>query len=392
MAEQTDSKVPQIRFKGFEGEWVEKALGDVVDVTTGKLDANAMKSDGIYDFYTSGVKKYKIDIAAFEGPAITIAGNGATVGYMHIADGKFNAYQRTYILNNFKGDREFIFFSTGNCLPRKISEEARTGNIPYIVMDMLTELCLVIPEPLEQTKIGGYFKELDGMIALHQRKHGKLVTLKQAMLRKMFPQNGATTPEIRFKGFSEDWRLKRLYEISSLITKGTTPLSRNNVGAVNFIKVENIHPTSGRIIRTSKITEGEHVGYLKRSQLKDGDILFSIAGTLGRVSVVSCNILPANTNQALAIIRIPEGQTDYITTFLKGRAIADFIKTNPTVGAQPNLSLEQVRSFIILLPADEEQQKIGSYFRQLDTLISKHATQLEKLKQIKSACLEKMFV
>ena len=127
-----------------------------------------MKEDGEYDFYTSGIQKYKIDVPAFEGPAITIAGNGATVGYMHLADGKFNAYQRTYVLSEFEADRQYLFYEIGNKLPKKISQEARAGNIPYIVMDMLTDLLIMIPEETEQKQIGSYFKSLDNLITLHQ--------------------------------------------------------------------------------------------------------------------------------------------------------------------------------------------------------------------------------
>ena len=163
--------VPEIRFSGFTDPWEQRKVGDYVDITTGKLDANAMKEDGKYDFYTSGIQKYKIDVSAFEGPAITIAGNGATVGYMHLADGKFNAYQRTYVLTDFQADRHFLFFEIGNKLPKKITQEARTGNIPYIVMDMLTNLQIVIPEKSEQEKIGQYIQQLDNLITLHQRKH-----------------------------------------------------------------------------------------------------------------------------------------------------------------------------------------------------------------------------
>ena len=180
------SSYPEIRFAGFTDAWEQRELGKMTDITTGKLDANAMKDDGEYDFYTSGVKKYKIDVAAFEGPAITIAGNGATVGYMHLADGKFNAYQRTYVLSHFLEDRAFLFYEIGNKLPRKIAEEARTGNIPYIVLDMLTELNLSIPSLEEQQQIGSYFRNLDNLITLHQRKLEKLKQFKAAMLEKMF--------------------------------------------------------------------------------------------------------------------------------------------------------------------------------------------------------------
>ena len=180
------AKVPELRFAGFADDWEQRKLGEVADIVTGKLDANAMKEDGEYDFYTSGIQKYKIDVPAFEGPAITIAGNGATVGYMHLADGKFNAYQRTYVLSAFQANRKFLFYEIGNKLPQKIAQEARTGNIPYIVMDMLTDLQIFIPPEHEQSKIGEYFSNLDHLITLHQRKLDLLKEQKKGFLQKMF--------------------------------------------------------------------------------------------------------------------------------------------------------------------------------------------------------------
>ncbi|WP_335796438.1 restriction endonuclease subunit S [Gallibacterium anatis] len=163
------SDFPEIRFPEFTDAWEKCKLENFVEITTGKLDANAMVNDGKYDFYTSGIKKFKINIPAFTGPAITIAGNGATVGFMHLADGEFNAYQRTYVLTKFSNSiREFLFYEIGIKLPRKISAEARTGNIPYIVMDMLTNLDVFTPTVPEQQKIGNLFKQLDHLITLHK--------------------------------------------------------------------------------------------------------------------------------------------------------------------------------------------------------------------------------
>ncbi|MCO0832619.1 restriction endonuclease subunit S [Fructobacillus sp. W13] len=169
--------IPDIRFAGYTDDWEQRKLGGNADITTGKLDANAMDENGEYDFYTSGVKTYKIDQWAFEGPAITIAGNGATVGYMHFADGKFNAYQRTYVLQNMKIDRTFLYVSISKALPRKIQEEARTGNIPYIVMDMLTSLSFKVPEIDEQMKLGTLISNVEQVITLHQRNTFPLVNL-----------------------------------------------------------------------------------------------------------------------------------------------------------------------------------------------------------------------
>ena len=144
-------------------------MGELCNITTGKLDANAMNKDGQYDFYTSGIEVYKINEPAFEGPAITIAGNGASVGYMHLADGKFNAYQRTYVLTGFLSDRYFLNVIIGKKLPHKIQEEIRGSGIPYIVLDMLTDLAIPLPSKQEQFIIGSFFKPLDSLITLHQR-------------------------------------------------------------------------------------------------------------------------------------------------------------------------------------------------------------------------------
>lgn len=89
---------------------------------------------------------------------------------MHLADGLFNAYQRTYILSNFKLERQFIFSEIASKLPKKIQEEARSGNIPYIVLDMLTELPISFPSREEQIAIGSLFSDIDHLITLHQRK------------------------------------------------------------------------------------------------------------------------------------------------------------------------------------------------------------------------------
>jgi len=415
MVEQIDSMFPKIRFKGFEREWEEMKLGEIVNKAVdnrGKtppvnsagphpLLEVASLGGGFPDY--SKVTKYVTEDTFLEWfrdhikkDDILFSTVGNT-GLVSLVDG----VQEAAIAQNivaFRGHNgNHSGFLSGMFQFKKNRDKVREIEMGAVqpsvkVSQLLNVKYKITTKPEEQTQIGGYFQELDSLIRLHQRKHDKLVTLKKSMLQKMFPLSGATTPEIRFKGFSGDWVEKRLGELSSLITKGTTPLGKSGRGLVNFVKIENINKLTGEITITSKISETEHLSYLKRSQLKTGDILFSIAGTLGRVAVVHENLLPANTNQALSIIRLAEGDVGYITTYLKGRAVDDFVKKNPTVGAQPNLSLEQVENLEVLLPTEREQIKIGTYFRTLDSLIFKHATQLQKLQQIKSACLEKMFV
>lgn len=199
-------------------------------------------------------------------------------------------------------------------------------------------------------------------------------------------------PALRFPGFSGEWGKYRLSELSELITSGTTPLDKSGKGDVNFIKIENIDANTGAIHITQKISQEEHNRYLKRSRLKENDILFSIAGTLGRVTIIKSNILPANTNQALAIIRLEKGNIQYVKTYLQGKSVVNFIRANSTVGAQPNLSRTQVGSLEIIMPKKgEEQENIANFFQYLDELIFRTISKIQKVQQFRQAMLAKLF-
>ena len=176
---------PRLRFPGFTEEWRECKLEELCSITTGKLDANAMVDGGRYNFYTSGFQVYKIDTAAFEGPAITIAGNG-NVGCLHLADGKFNAYQRTYVLQNFVADRFFLKQAIDRELPKKIKDELRGSAIPYIVLEMLTDLNIKLPSLSEQRFIGSLFRTLDALIESEESYLRILKGAKKALLSGMF--------------------------------------------------------------------------------------------------------------------------------------------------------------------------------------------------------------
>ena len=199
------------------------------------------------------------------------------------------------------------------------------------------------------------------------------------------------TPELRFPEFKEKWKEFSLEDKSDLITKGTTPKVWDKNGEVNFIKVENIEKHSGKVKTTSKISYHEHSTHLKRSILEEGDILFSIAGTLGRITIINKKILPANTNQALAIIRNTSINKYYLKTYLLGKSIKEYIRKNPTVGAQPNLSLKQIKSFKIKTPDFIEQEKIGIFFSKLDRQIELGEKKLELLEQQKKGYMQKIF-
>ncbi|MGO3116452.1 restriction endonuclease subunit S [Enterococcus pseudoavium] len=198
-------------------------------------------------------------------------------------------------------------------------------------------------------------------------------------------------PELRFEGFKNEWEQRKLEDISKVITKGTTPRDKSWSGEVNYVKTESINPESGDIFVTANTSIEEHEGYLKRSQLKAGDVLFSIVGTLGRVGVVKDIDLPANTNQQIGIIRLSDADEKFVFNALKTPRIASFIKSDATIGAQPSLSLWQINVLEIKLPNHEEQTKIGKFFDDMDDLITLHQRKFDLLKQLKQVYLKKLF-
>ncbi|OCL90264.1 restriction endonuclease subunit S [Arcobacter porcinus] len=201
----------------------------------------------------------------------------------------------------------------------------------------------------------------------------------------------SNVPKLRFKEFSGEWEENNLKKLSELITKGTTPKKFSNSG-ITFVKIEGINNLSINKDKCLFIDENTHNKELKRSILKEQDILFAIAGSLGKVAVVTKNILPANTNQALSIIRLKnKDYLNYILFVLQSRRMKKYIYKNLSVGAQPNLSLEQIGNFNFFLPLKQEQEKIASFLISVDTRIKQLTKKEELLQQYKKGVLQKIF-
>jgi len=204
-------------------------------------------------------------------------------------------------------------------------------------------------------------------------------------------------PELRFPEFEKEvgWNSTPLDDLCELITKGTTPTTLGysyTDSGVNFIKIESI--LDGNInLEKSAFISIECNEALKRSQLNEDDILFSIAGALGVVTTVGKEILPANTNQALSIVRLKnKKQKDYVQAFLKSNIISSEIQKIKAGAAQPNISLNQVSNFRILIPENKsEQQKIASCLSSLDEVIAAHNQKLELLKDHKKGLMQNLF-
>ncbi|MDY5027882.1 MAG: restriction endonuclease subunit S [Oliverpabstia sp.] len=366
--------IPNIRFRGFKDDWEQRKLGGLCDITTGKLDANAMVQDGQFDFYTSGVDVYKIDRAAFEGPAITIAGNGASVGYMHLVDGKFNAYQRTYVLTGFLADRQFLNVAIGNELPAKIQEEVRGSGIPYIVLNMLTELNIPFPSHNEQKQIGEFFRNLDHLITLHQRKCDETRELKKYMLQKMFPKDGKKVPEIRFKGFTGEWEQRKVREVADRYDNLRIPVAAN-------LRIPGSTPYYGANGIQDYVEGYTHEGeFVLVAEDGANDLKnYPVKCVKGRIWV---------NNHA----HVLQGKNEITDNRFLAFAISQAdIESLLVGGGRAKLNAETLMGLDLLLPVKQEQVLIGNYFANLDRLVTLYQRKCDELKEIKRYMLQNMF-
>lgn len=324
-----------------------KVLGELCNICTGKLNANAKDEEGIYPFFTCDANPYKINEYAFDTSAILISGNGSQVGHLNQYEGKFNAYQRTYVLDNFKlVIKPFLFHFMDAYLKPYIMVNCKKGSVPYITLPMLQSFNVPVP-PLEvQREI---VRILDSFTLLTTELRAELTARKKQYeyYRDALLAFRAETPQVR------------LGDICTLITKGTTPKSYTTSG-VAFVKTEAFEDS--RIIpeRLSYVDNETHTTFLKRSNLEEDDILITIAGaTIGKCAMVPKDILPANTNQALAIIRLADGNSPkYVMYVLQSDIMKRYMAKSIKGSAQPNLNLQQLNDFIFPLPSFDVQMRL----------------------------------
>lgn len=390
---------PKLRFPEFTGAWEQRKLGDIVPITMGQSPNGNTYSDTPSDYilvqgnadlqngwvtprmWTTQVTK-KADagdlIMSVRAPAGAMGKTAydAVIGRGVAAiKGNEFIYQ---LLVKMDSDGYWKPLACGSTFESLNSNNIKNANV-------------LIPNTDEQAKIGTCFANLDNLIQSAEKELEGYRELKQGMLQKMFPKKGEKVPEIRFPEFTGDWEQRKLGDVTEVITKGTAPHDKSWVGPVNYIRTESIDKETGLLSQTCATSIEEHEGYLKRSQLKENDVLFSIVGTMGRVGLVKPKDLPANTNQQIAIIRLKEMYPEFVLNALKTPSIDSYVSIETTIGAQPSLSLWQIEKMEIPVPSYREQEKIGVYFNNLDNLITLQQRELDGYKELKKGLLQQMF-
>ena len=384
-------KTPKLRFKGFTDAWEQRKLGDVFKY---EQPQTYIVENTEYD------DKNKI-------PVLT-AGQSFILGYTDEHFGIKEANQRNpvIIFDDFTTSSHYVDF------PFKVKSSAIKlltlsttkdnvycaynvlKNISYLPVSherhwisTFTKFDILLPKSVdEQELIGEYFKLLDKLITLHQRKLDRLKNIKKSMLDKMFPKDGEVVPEIRFKGFTDAWEQRKLGEFTISYSGGTPSVGIKEYynGQIPFIRSAEINSEITELFLTE---EG-----LKNSsaRLVDvGDILYALYGaTSGEVGRAR---LKGAVNQAILVIKPhKEYDSEFLTNWL--RKNKESIVETYLQGGQGNLSGTIVKELLVCSPSHTEQEEIGSFFYNLDSLITLHQRKLDKLKNIKKSMLDNMFV
>ena len=252
---------------------------------------------------------------------------------------------------------------------------------------------ITVPSVEEQRKIGAYLDQLDNLITLHQRKFEKLTNVKKSMLEKMFPQNGSSYPEIRFKGFTDPWEQRKFSELVQ-IERGGSPRPIDDFitdapNGLNWVKIGDA-PTQGNYItKTAEKIRPE--GLSKTREVHPGDLILSNSMSFGKPYIMG---IDGCIHDGWLLIRNTYGVFDltFLCHLLGTPQMLSQYRSLAAGSTVNNLNKELVGNTYVTIPSITEQRVLGAYLEQLDNLITLHQRELEKLQNIKKSMLEKMFV
>ena len=404
------SDAPAIRFKGFSDAWEQRKAIDIADYSKGNGYSKGDLTDAGTPIILYGRLYTKYQFAISEVDTFAVPRNGAVYSQGNEvivpASGetaediaRASAVEKSGVL--LGGDLNilrpfdfinplFLALAISNGEPQKeLAKKAQGKSVVHIHNTDIQEVTIAYPSRTEQDRIVSVFRQLDNLITLHQRKFEKLTNVKKSMLEKMFPQNGSSYPEIRFKGFTDPWEQRKVGNL--LIERNQQAPMSDEYPLMAFIANEGVAPKGERYDRSALVTDTVSKLYKKTEK---GDFIYSSnnleTGSIGLNKYGKACISPVYS------IFEPTGIAD--SDFLGRRLVRkDFINAmvkwrQGVIYGQWRIHESDFLKIEITVPSVEEQRKIGAYLDQLDNLITLHQRELEKLQNIKKSMLEKMFV
>ena len=378
---------PAIRFKGFTDAWEQRKLGALcVEFKSGDfISASDIAENEAYPVYGGNGLRGFTNHYNHDGEYALIGRQGALCGNVNYAVGKsYFTEHAVAVRANKTNQTRFLYylFSTMN-LGQYSGQSAQPG----LAVGNLVELENVVPSKPEQEKIASFLSSLDNLITLHQRKYDKLQVLKKAMLEKMFPKNGSSVPEIRFKGFTDAWEQRKVGEVAN-VYDGVHQTPNYTDSGIMFLSVENIGT-----LKSEKYISEEAFNHDYKVYPQKGDILMTRIGDVGTPNVVETSEKIA-FYVSLALLKPCNVDSYFLCNSILSPFFQRGLKERTLITAIPQkINKDEIGKVDLVLPAStDEQQVIGAFFQQLDNLITLHQRELEKLQNIKKSMLEKMFV
>lgn len=403
---------PKIRFNGYTEDWEQRKLGDIASSFEYGLNAAAKEYDGenkyiritdiddnTHEFLTDNLTSPDIDLTGADNYKLTegdilFARTGASVGKSYIyrnSDGL--VYYAGFLIRariKEEYDAEFVFQNTLTDRYNKyIAVTSQRSGQPGVNAQEYAEFEIEVPKKEEQTKIGTYFRNIDHLITLHQRKCEQTKTLKKYMLQKMFPQDGEKVPQIRFEGFTEDWEQRKVGELLEERNE-QAPMSED-YPLMAFIANQGVAPKGERYDRSALVNDETGKKY-KRTEF--GDFIYSSnnleTGSIGLNKYGNACISPVYS------IFKPTGKAelDFLgRRFLRKDFINEMVRWRQgVVYGQWKIHETDFMKIEVRIPSVDEQKKIGQYFDSLDNLITLHQRKCDELKEVKKFMLQNMFV
>lgn len=409
---------PKVRFKGYTDDWEQRKLSDIYGSIGNAFVGTAtpyyaeqghfyLESNNVKDGQINHNSEIFINDEFYEKQKDKLLHTGdmvmvqsGHVGHAAVIPEELNntAAHALIMFRNPKEEIEpyFLNYEYQTDKAKKKIENITTGNtIKHILASDMQEFVVDVPKYEEQKVIADYFRNIDHLITLHQRKCENAQKLKKYMLQKMFPKNGTNVPEIRFEGFKDAWEQRKLGEITELKSASRVHKDEWTSNGVPFYRSSDVMAAiNGTENEKAFISEELYEKLSKVSgKLEEGDILVTGGGSVGNPYIVPDN-KPLYTKDADLLWIKNKGKFHpyFLYEFFFSPTFRNYLGSISHVGTIAHYTITQLSDTPICLPSFEEQKKVGEYFQSLDHLITLHQHKCEELKNIKKFMLQNMFV
>ena len=381
--------VPKRRFKEFlnAGDWEQRKLEDVCSYQSSSVTINDIDENGRYDLYDANSLIGKTNKEFMEKEYITIIKDGAGVGRTRILP-KNSMFLGT--MGAIKPKNSCLEFLYQLVTSANLEKMCTGSTIPHIYFKDYGKLKFYIPSIIEQEVIGKFFNNLDYVITLHQRKLDKLQATKKALLQEMFPEEGQDKPKRRFKGFTDAWEQRKLGDIAAITGGGTpsTNISEYWNGDIDWYSPVEIGENRYVSGSTRKITK---LGLEKSSAkiLPVGTVLFTSRAGIGNTAILQ---VEGCTNQGFQSITPNSKELDTYFLYTMTPKLKRYGEVTGAGSTFVEVSGKQMELMNLMIPSLEEQKCVSQLFKVMDDTITLHQRKLDKLKNLKQAYLNEMFV